>query len=64
MTKEESLALCNSCQEEIMGRFPTNDYHYVTKIVSKDGIEVLKCCDVCNKDRKSTIRQTAWSSHP
>ena len=43
MTQEEALELCRKCQDEIMNRFPMNEHHYVTKIVSKDGIEVTKC---------------------
>lgn len=43
MTKEEAMELCNRCQDEIKNRFPMNEHHYVTKIVSNDGIEVYKC---------------------
>ena len=42
MTREEALELCNRCQEEMKGRFPMNEHHYVTKIVSKNGIETFK----------------------
>ena len=43
MTKEEALELCNRCQDEIKNRFPMNEHHYITTIVSQNGIEVLKC---------------------
>ena len=36
------MELCNRCQEEMKGRFPMNEHHYVTKIVSKNGVETIK----------------------
>ena len=47
MTREEAVELANRCMDEMKNRFPMNEHHYITKIVSKEGIEVLKCCIVC-----------------
>ena len=47
MTREEAIELCNRCHDEIKNRFPMNEHHYFTKIVSREGIEVLKCWSVC-----------------
>lgn len=47
MTREEAVELANRCMDEMKNRFPMNEHHYITKIVSKEGIEVLKCCVVC-----------------
>lgn len=43
MNREEAIELCNRCIDEMKGRFPMNEHHYITKIVSKDGIEEFKC---------------------
>lgn len=47
MTREEAVELANRCMDEMKNRFPMNEHHYITKIVSKEGIEVMKCCVVC-----------------
>ena len=47
MTREEALDLCTRCQDEMRNRFPLNEHRYVTKIVSRNGIETIKSCYVC-----------------
>ena len=47
MTREEAVELANRCMDEMKNRFPMNEHHYITKIVSKEGIEVMKCYAVC-----------------
>ena len=51
MTREEAVDLANRCMDEMKNRFPMNEHHYITKIVSKEGIEVTKCCVVCWLER-------------